>query len=184
MKLKRSVYTFVLTLFILCLVTSINAINSQDPANQTNNTTNTTNSSSSLGVQPLVAQSITVTPASLNLGTLLADNIQNSFLNSVSVTSKGTGTGNLYVRAVGDFTQTGNISSTITLANFKYNGFGNAALPITPLTTTNYLVNTFTGNYNSKVSVNYYLTVPYGTPSRYIQYNHYIFIDWLIINID
>ena len=115
MKLQGSVYKLVLILFALCLVTSINAISSQDPINQTNNTTNT---SYDLGVQPLAATSITIAPTTLNLGTLLADNIQNSFLNSVNVTSRGTGTGNLYVRAVGDFTQTGNITNTITLGKF------------------------------------------------------------------
>ena len=98
----------------------------------------------------------------------MADNIQRSFPSSVNVTVFGTGTGNLYVRAGGDFSQTGNATNTISLANFKYDGFGNTGLPVTPLTTTNSLVNTFNIIYYSTVPVNYYLTVPCGTsPGTY-----------------
>jgi hypothetical protein len=169
MKLQKVTVELVLIFLVLCfIVVSVNTINSQDPINQTNNTTNSSNASSSISVQPLAAISITVTPNSLNLGTVLADNIERSYLSSTNVTVFGTGTGNLYVRAGGDFTQTGNVTNTISLANFKYDGFGNAGLAKTQLTTTNSLVNTFNIIYYNTVPVNYYLTVPYGTaPGNY-----------------
>lgn len=169
MKQHRFIFELVLVVFVLgFIMVSINAVNSQDPVNQTNNTTNVTNTSTEIGVQPLAAISISINPTSLNLGTVLADNIERSFVSSTNVTVFGTGTGNLYVRAGADFTQTGNATNIISLANFKYNGFGNAGLPKTSLTTTNALVNTFNTIYYSTVPVNYYLTVPCGTsPGTY-----------------
>ena len=165
-------------LFFICLMTfsTINVFaEDSDISNQTNstNSTNSTNTTKTVTknavVQPMsTSVSVTVTPSSINLGTLMADGLENTYTGAAAVRVRAYslfGSGTLTVRAAGDFTKGTDISKTIALSNFKYNCSG--YVDKTPFTTTDTEIDTYfswiLGSYDNTYTMNYYITIPTGT---------------------
>lgn len=142
-----------------------------NPLKDNNSLNNSTNISEKSDVQPLaiIIWSFSVSPTSVNLGNLPADNSERSFPGRTNISVSALGSTDLYVRASGDFISTSNSSNTIALSNFQYDGFKNTGLTKRPFTTNDVLVKTWTGFFVSDtVPVNYYLRVPIGTePGTY-----------------
>ncbi|MBP2046795.1 hypothetical protein [Methanobacterium aggregans] len=178
--------------------TSISSINDTNITNTTK-LTNTTSKSSSLVTLAAAAPSsssytsLTVTPSSVDLGSVLADNSENSYPSQTTIeVCAGDFVSfnrlNLYVKSAGDLDSG---TDNIPINNLKYDGFGSSSLQKTSFNTNYNLVtywNTqsfrYHNTYSNRVyyvasdydiygntiylspittSANYYLTVPFGT---------------------
>lgn len=158
--IKKVLFTVFLVILIIVSVLSVFADN-----NTTNNTTNLSlNNSTNRIVEPMSARaSVTVSPSTVNLGTLMPDGIEYSYPGVTKVTVTDWGLifdTDLYVRASGDFVNTADPSSTIPLNNFKYDNLNTDSK--TSFTTSDILINSWTYIFylNNTVSMNYYLTIP------------------------
>ncbi len=123
----------------------------------TNNTTNQSMAPRGIGV------AVTVSPSTVNLGTLIPDGTQHDYprIASVHVTGLNIFTyTRLYVRASGAFVNTADPSSTIPLSNFEYDNPDTGSE--TPFTTSNVEIGRWgiIGFVDETVSMNYHLTVP------------------------
>ncbi len=154
--IKRIVFTISLVALILVSFLTVFADN--------NSSNLSLNNSTNRSVQPMSARaSVTVSPSTVNLGTLMPDGTEHSYpgVTTVSVTDWGfIFDTNLYVRASGAFVNTADPSSTIPLSNFKYDNPDTGSK--TSFTTSSTLIRTWTSFLilNDDVSLNYYLTIP------------------------
>lgn len=158
--IKKMLFAVSLVLLILVSVLTVVADN-----NTTNNTTNLSlNNSTNITVEPMSSRaSVTVSPSTVNLGTLMPDGTEHSYtgISTVSITDYGLiFNTNLYVRASGAFVNTADPSSTIPLSNFKYDNPDTGSK--TSFTTSNTLVKSWTSflYLSDTVRMNYYLTIP------------------------
>ncbi len=153
--IKKIVFAVSLVLLILVSVLTVFA---------DNNTTNTTNNTTNRSMAPLgIGVAVTVSPSTVNLGTLMPDGTQHDYPGRASVHVTGfnlfTYT-NLYVRASGAFVNTADPSSTIPLSNFEYDNPDTGSE--IPFTTSDVLVDRWgvIGFVDETVSMNYHLTIP------------------------
>lgn len=158
-QIKGAALTLVLALLVLVSVLTVFADNNTTTNTSLNNTTN-------LSVQPMSANAaVTVSPSTVNLGTLMPDGTQHSYpgITTVRVTDSGL----LYrttlsVKASGAFVNTRDPSSTISLSNFMYDNPQSGAK--TAFTTGTVQIDQWTGwifgPVDETVSMNYYLTIP------------------------
>lgn len=177
-----------LVLFFISLITfstlSVFAEDS-DTSNQTNDT-NETNKTNEINktvandavIQPMASTSVSIniTPQSVNLGTWPADGAEHTYSGITTVQVHATGwwgffntSGDLTVRAKGDFTRGTDISKTISLSNFKYDCPNYVSK--TPFTTTDSEIDQYAAGWGGNTyiyTINYYLTIPTGTdPGTY-----------------
>ena len=152
---------------------SSNLINDTSSTNSTNST-NTTVTKNAI-VQPMsVSTSISVTPSSINFGSLPADGLENNYsgVTTVEVTAfQFLSSGNLTVKA-NDFTRGTDTSRTILVSNLKYDCSGDAAITKRSFTNNEALVDTYSWailkEYDCTYTLHYYLTIPVGTtPGNY-----------------
>lgn len=166
-------FTLVISLFTVSADDSkTNAIdNLNNDTNSTNSTNNTkSNASVKAPIQPMsVTVTVTANPTSLNFGAVNADGLEHTFTGATTVRVQALGlSGDLYVRASGDFINSANASQKIPLTNFKYDCPGYAAKK--PFTTNNELIHHYTYFliYDTTYTMNYYLTIPtYTDPGVY-----------------
>ncbi|MDI9623887.1 MAG: hypothetical protein QFX38_03250 [Methanothermobacter sp.] len=142
-------------------VAAENKTTNQSIGNKSNITNNTTN------VQPLsVWTSVSVTPSTLNLGTIAPDGIERSYPNAATVTVTYFLAYNdrLSVRASGDLVNAN--GSTIPLSNLK---FSTSNIAKRSFTTSDYTILTYSGLWGSQtVPMNFYITIPVFTdPGTY-----------------
>lgn len=188
MKKLENIILTIIILFILFSSTffvSLNISSSANETNQTNKTNITKNitapSPQAVGLFPSV--SIQVTPQSLNLGSLVSDGVENSYLSCTKVKLSASqwfsdGTLTLYVKANGDLLSD---SNSINLNNLKYDGFSNSNLNKNVFTTSYSSVKSWdmTGSIyfsvSDNINGNYYLTIPTGTtPGTYSNNIYYM----------
>jgi len=154
----------ILSVMVLCvLLLGVFAVAAENETNQTSNKSNTTNNTT---VQPLsVWSSVSVTPSTLNLGTVPPDGIERSYQNAatVTVTYILAFDDHLYVRATGDLI---GANGSIPLSNLK---FSTSNVPKRSFTTTNYIIANYSGLLGTlTVPMNFYITVPsYTDPGTY-----------------
>ncbi|KUK01587.1 MAG: Uncharacterized protein XD44_0329 [Methanobacteriaceae archaeon 41_258] len=155
----------ILSVMILCvLLVGVFAVAAENETNQTLNKSNITNNTT---VQPLSAwSSVSVSPSTLNLGTLPPDGIERSYPNAATVTVRYLLAFNdhLYVRANGDLI--GPNGSTIPISNLK---FSTPNVPKRSFTTSDYIIANYSGFWGSfTVPMSFYVTVPpYTDPGTY-----------------
>jgi len=152
--IKRIVFTVSLVTLILVSVLTVFADN-----NTTNRSLNNFTNMSPMSARA----SVTVSPSTVNLGTVMPDGNLHSYPGITTVTVTDWGlifNTDLYVRASGAFVNTADPSSTIPLSNFQYDNPTTGSR--TSFTTSNTLVESWTSFlYMQKtVSMNYHLTVP------------------------
>lgn len=131
-----------------------------------NNTTNVSlNNSTNRSVEPMSARaSVTVSPSTVNLGTLMPDGTEHSYpgITTVTVTDYGLiFDTNLYVRANGAFVNTADPTSIIPLSNFQYDNPNTRSK--TSFTTSTTRIKLWEDSFiylRDTVSMNYYLTIP------------------------
>ncbi len=176
-ELPKSQKMFLISLLVIPLIISIffSSLSIVSSENDTLlNSSNITNGTTKLIHLNVLSQqdqtaaiTIQVTPQSVDLGNRLADGSEWSYLDQtyVSVTANNlsaTDKVDLYVRA----SDLSSGSSVIDLSNFKYDGFSNSTLSKTHFTEADTKVKTWDNTLTSQtVPVNYYLNVPFNTPS-------------------
>lgn len=174
-----------LALFFICLITfsTINVFAADTVILNQTNSTNSTNTTKTITknavVQPMVATGITVTPTTINLGTLPADGKEYTFTSAANVTVTAwallVDDGNVTVRASGNFVNSADTSKTIPLTNFKYGCQG--YVDKTSFTTSDSLVANYDVILYSRITyhMDYYLTIPTGTdPGTYTTTIYYM----------
>jgi hypothetical protein len=212
-EIEKTVLIILMILVIgLGTFTSFGTSISSNDINVTNttNSTNTTSKTSSLVTLAAAAPSsssytsLTVTPSSVDLGSVLADNSETFYPSQTTIeVCAGDFVSfnrlNLYVKSAGDLDSG---SDTIPINNLKYDGFGSSSLQKTSFYT-NYNLVTYWNAQNFKyrnyrvyyvasdydiygntiylspitTAANYYLTVPFGTsPGTYQTTIEYIAI--------
>lgn len=130
----------------------------QSMSNSTNSTTN---------VQPLSAwSSVSVSPSTLNLGTVAPDGVERSYQDATTVTVRYflAYDDHLYVRANGDLRSAN--GSTIPLSNLK---FSTPDVSKRSFTTSDYTIGNYSGLLGSlTVPMSFYITIPrYTDPGTY-----------------
>lgn len=147
---------------------SSNLINDTNSTNSTNST-NTTVTKNAV-VQPMsISTSITVTPSSVNFGSLPADGLEYTYAGVTTVQVSATGLwiltpGNVTVRAGNDFTRGTDTSRIISLNNFKYDCSGDSVVAKTSFTKDDVAIDQFYPISNQYAyTLHYYLTIPKGT---------------------
>ncbi|MBC7100450.1 MAG: hypothetical protein H5T40_02280 [Methanobacteriales archaeon] len=155
----------ILSVMVLCvLLLGVFAVAAENETNQTSNKSNTTNNTT---VQPLsVWSSVSVTPSTLNLGTVPPDGIERSYQNAATVTVTyfwAFDDDHLSVRATGDLI---GANGSIPLSNLK---FSTSNVTKRSFTTTNYIIANYSGPWGIlRVPMNFYITVPsYTDPGTY-----------------
>jgi len=181
--LAMNVGTILATLLLFMIVIGLFAVSAaNDSANITNDSANITNdsinqtisdASFNAPVQPMAwFLGLTVTPRSVNLGTVVPDGAERTFTDVTTVRVQAFdpfgGSGSLYVRASGDFINSANTSQRIPLNNFQLSSLGYVTKR--PFTTTDQLIHHFSFRwwYDNTYIMNYYLRVPlYTYPGIY-----------------
>lgn len=163
-----------LFMIVICLF-AVSAVNiTNDSANETNNTDliNQTISDELVDapVRPMSwAVSLTVEPTSVNLGNVNADGVERTFTGATTARVVAWGfSGNLFVRASGDFVNSNNSSQIIPLSNFQFDCPG--YITKRPFITTNQRIHLYEyfWFYDNTYTMNYYLRVPqYTDPGVY-----------------
>ena len=177
-----NVGTMLATLLLFMIVIGLFAVSAVNITNDSANITNITNDSINqtisdapvdAPVQPMAwVLILTVTPRSVNLGTVDADGVERIFTGAttarVRAFNPSHSSGSLYVSASGDFINSANTSQIIPLNNFQFDCPGYVTKR--PFTTTDQLVHHFTFSwwYDHPYIMNYYLRVPpYTYPGNY-----------------
>lgn len=169
-------FALVLSLFVVSADDSQNDIENDGSGNNTtlNNTTNKTGPEglADAPIQPMSwSVSLTVNPTSYNMGTIPADGVERSFTGATTARVQATGllsSGDLFIRASGNFINGANASQTIPLNNFQFESPNYATKR--PLTTTDFSIHHYTmfWSWDNTYNINYYLTVPrYTDPGTY-----------------
>lgn len=170
--------TILATLLLFMIVISLFAVSAVNITNDSANITNSTDSinqtisdaSVDAPVRPMsIWVSLTVTPTSVNLGSVDADGVERTFTGVTTARVQAIGfSGNLYVRASDNFINSANSSQIIPLDNFQFDCPGYVTKR--SFTTDNQRIHYYTYflGYNENYTMNYYLTVPrYTDPGVY-----------------
>jgi hypothetical protein len=169
--------TILATLLLFMIVISLFAVSAVNITNDSANITNSTDSTNQTidasvdaPVRPMsVWVSLTVTPTSVNLGSVDADGVERTFTGVTTARIRALGfSGNLFVRASDNFINSANSSQIIPLNNFQFDCPGYVTKR--PFTTTNQLIHEYNYFliYDVNYTMNYYLTVPrYTDPGVY-----------------
>ena len=173
--MRESYNIFCITLILTILIVSIFSVYADDSNSSDstgNNTTNNTkaNITNNAVIQPMsISPSVSINTTSVDLGNLDANGIEHTYsgITTVHVTAYALliGSGDLYVRSTGDFTNGADTSKTIPLNNFQYScptvSSGKKSFTTTSTSIYHYTILGFT--YDQDFIMNYYLTIPSGT---------------------
>lgn len=167
---------FIVIFILLVFISSLFFVTAQE-VNTSNNSNLTNQTKTMAGLDNPSAQknsvSILIKTPNVDLGTRIPDGSEKAYPNAVSLDLSSDADSDLSVMCDGNLTSADNTSNTISLNNFKYDGFNNASLSKRAFTTTYSHVKSWNGNIT--VPVNLYLIVPFGTqPGTYSSTIYYM----------